>query len=88
MLQRVRPTLDTAGRSSQVLPKTLQASGPRKAIPKLEEGMPQGLQAYLGKQPEGEEQSRTHWGSGGRAEDKWPTGRPVERAVVLLLPPR
>jgi hypothetical protein len=60
MLQRVRPTLDTAGRSSQVPPKTLQASGPRKAIPKLEEGMPQGLQAYLGKQPEGEEQSRTH----------------------------
>lgn len=87
MHQRVWPTLDTAGRSSQVPPKTLQASAPRKTIPKLEEGMPQGSEAYLGKQPEGEEQSRTHGGSGGRAEDKGPTGRPVGRAVALL-PPR
>lgn len=70
MHQRVWPTLDTAGRSSQVPPKTLQASAPRKTIPKVEEGMPQGSEAYLGKQPEGEEQSRTHGGSGGRAEDK------------------
>lgn len=87
MPQRVWPTLDTAGRSSQVSPKTLQTSGSRKAIPKLEEGMPQGSEAYLDKQPEGEEQGRTHWGSAGRAEDKWPTGRPVGRAVALL-PPR
>lgn len=83
MPQRVWPTLDTAGRSSQVSPKTLQTSGPRKAIPKLEEGMSQGSEAYLDKQPEGEEQGRTHWGSGGRAEDKWPVGR-----AVALLPPR
>lgn len=48
--------------------------------------MPQGSEAYLDKQPEGEEQGRTHWGSGGRAEDKWPTERPVGRAVALLPP--
>lgn len=62
-------------------PWTLQASAlgfpqrysrpvvPGKLAQKLEEGMPQGSEAYLGKQPEGEEQSRTHWSSSGRAKD-------------------
>lgn len=65
MHQRVWPTPDPAGRSSQV---PQRHSGPLgregKAIPKLEAGMPRGSAAYLGEQPEGEEQSRTHWDSG------------------------